>query len=1054
MKRKFVWPVLILLLVLCITGLFLLIRFGIQRIPTMEEQIPPGSTSIQIRITHPNSKSGWPLNFAIPIQITAQGQQPVTSIELYVNGMLYDTQSIETDQQNQPYLTLWHWQPGTTGKFILVARALDVFGGTGISNAVMIEAGPAIGSGSPLTIEEGNTWENISLTTNLPLDVIQQANPNLDPDISLAPGSQILLPNPPEPVVNPNIIPGYNPQGETSSIPELSPLPEEESVSAPKWNFINDLRFFIKAAAQQDNKPIQQVVPTDVAQNTPPDGEDSTKLPPAPKIFGSFNNCNVSLNVSPLPDPTEDGYFIYRSRNGTEFERIATLPPYTDSSLSGDSRFTDLNQYGLVTYYAASFNVNGENPGPPVSFPLNEMNCSGDILEPTNKPKIDESGDLILPFNTDTAYLYLQINDSQAVRVPEGDRMFLPDSGVNFNLDLYLDSLVNSLTDTDLSVHMEIWGWQGGKLIYIGDLDHNVHRTVLTVCSVEGEGGCTNGGVGEWVREMNILPNFLIPLNEQKYELRWQTSALSETERICLAIGENDFDGPGLTDTHRTVLKVCYYADGNEGVYLLDFSKILYPDGNPKYPPYSGPGYDYQSSSFEQDYPMGTPFNLAIHVLSVMEENGFSDMSNTVYMHHLTPYETTDLPPLASNVPSLYDIEILEDTYQPPEYEIRSKWACVIIDEDPSGQFSPGQEVCPLTYVECGVNITCEDPGFWGMLGLGWDMVVDTINGAKQEIATAISDTIPYCDESTACKDAVKAGVDYGVAYTTGLPPHIPNSDEAVSQAITEAIVGELAYLSDEETVEYLCGDACKDEISAQIQARLKKAEYFYGQPGCYDLGDHYGYFPICFQPPTIVHAVPGSGNFPGYVFVRVTRKDTPESLAATSEMKDQTQLHLTVDVENANRIGEYMNTCKYQDNITVNQLPDPQNPSSNANRGYTALGDTPLAGQLYETIQVSIPWLEPGQSMDIAVILQPFHNKSPQNCITTARSQYYFYQGTSHMTATEYCFSPKSSVPWVPCNEGGSDTWDFDNPSGPGLSSALEDALDEVGSDVSEALP
>ena len=764
-------------------------------------------------------------------------------------------------------------------------------------------------------------------------------------------------------------------------------------------------------------------------------------IPPAPELVGHVNGCTVSLSLHYLTyADLEDGYFIYRSREGGDFERIVTLPPYGASNSDSDSwTVEDPDQYGVVSYYVSSFNVYGESAGTPKSFLLDQTNCISGHFGLTTNPKIDELGDLVLPFNVDTAYLYLQINNSQAVRVPEGDRMFLPGSGVKFNLDRYLDNLVETIQYTDLNVHLEIWGWQGADLIYVGDLDRSVHRTILTVCSVEGEGGCTDGGVGEWVREMNILPNFLIPLNEQKYEIRWQTSSLSETDKICLAIA-NDFYGPGLTDANPTLLKICYFSTakegfvgGNEGTYLLDLEKLLYPDGDPSIPPYSGhPGDNYQYPDFALDYPMGEPFQLAARVLSVMDESGFNDISNTVNMHHLTQYEKPDLPPLASNVPSLYDIEILEDTYEPPTYEIRSKWACVIIDDDPSGQFSPGEEVCPLTYVSCGENITCEDPGFWGMLGLGWDMVVDAFNAGKQGIADGISETIPFCDDSQKCKDAVRAGVDYGVAYATGLPAHLPNSEEVVAQGITVVLVSELSYLSDVEEIEYLCGDHCEDVIAAQIKEHFSKAKYYYGQPGCYDIADHYGFFPICFEPPTIVHASPGSGNFPGYVFVRVTRKVTPQSLAATDEMRGKTQLNLRVDGFNDSRIGEYANYCKYEDNLTVNNLPYPQDPNSNGNRGYGSFGESPLEEPLFESVQVEIPWLEPGQSIDIPVKLQQIYGDYKQGCIRTSHSQYLFYHGTSHMEATEYCYSEGSAQSWVPCSEGGSDIWDFDNPAGP----------------------
>ena len=123
--------------------------YGYRQIPSIAEQLPPGSTPIQISITHPKNNTGWPLNYAIPIQIAAIGVEPITSVELFVNGTLYGTQQIEDQSTNQQYLTLWEWQPGISGKFILVVRALDVSGSTGISNPVLIEAGPAIKTGSP-----------------------------------------------------------------------------------------------------------------------------------------------------------------------------------------------------------------------------------------------------------------------------------------------------------------------------------------------------------------------------------------------------------------------------------------------------------------------------------------------------------------------------------------------------------------------------------------------------------------------------------------------------------------------------------------------------------------------------------------------------------------------------------------------------------------------------------------------------------------------------------------------------------------------------------------
>lgn len=1015
--------------------------YGYRQIPSIAEQLPPGSTPIQISITHPKNNTGWPLNYAIPIQIAAIGVEPITSVELFVNGTLYGTQQIEDQSTNQQYLTLWEWQPGISGKFILVVRALDVSGSTGISNPVLIEAGPAIKTGSPQIVEEGQTWEQISQETGLSIDEIQQTNPELDPQMDLVPGSQIIIPNPADPITNLNIIPALDPQSLIPAETETLPVADSESKNPPKWNFINEIKFFIKNSGLKDSigsadpdEGLPQAEP-EQASPSPPAGEEGF-IPDVPDLLAHVNGCTVELSLSYLWKSGQvDGFFIYRSREGGDFERIVTLPPFNGDYEDDESwAFEDTDQYGVVSYYLSAFNVYGEKAGPPETLLLDQTNCKSGRFSLATNPKIDELGDLVLPINVDTAYLYLQINDSQAIRVPEGDRMFLPGSGVKFNLNTYLDNLLEIRQLTDLNVHMEIWGWKGGELIHVGDLDRYVHRTVLTVCSVEGEGGCTDGGVGDWVHEMTILADFIIPLDQQKYEIRWQTSSFSETDKICLAMA-TDFYGPGLRDANPTLLKMCYTSTGNEGAFLLDFGRILYHDGDPIYPNYSGPGNNFQDSDFALDYPRGDPFSLSVRVLASMEDYGFDDISNTVNMHHLTQYGESDEPPLASDVPSMYDVEIIEDTYIPPTYEIRTKWACVIIDEDPSGKYSPGQEVCPLTYVECGVNLDCEDSGFLALVGMAWDMIVDGYHDGKQFAADEISKTIPFCPGNDRCEDAVKKGVDYAVTYYTGIPATLPKSDEAAARGATMVIMSQLSSYSgaDEDQIDFVCGDCCEDQIGAMLKEQFARDEaYKYGQPGCYDLADHYNYFPVCFAPPTIVHASPGSGNFPGFVMVRVTRKNTPESINATEELIGKTQLNVTVDGFNNSRTGEYVNFCKYMDNVTVDKLPYPDDPGSNGNNGYGAFGESPWEEPLFKTVLVEMPWLEPGQSIEIPIKLQQIQNQNNYGCIRTAHSQYLFYRGSSHMEATEYCYSEDSTQRWVPCNNGGEDIWDFDNPDAP----------------------
>ncbi len=395
----------------------------------------------------------------------------------------------------------------------------------------------------------------------------------------------------------------------------------------------------------------------------------------------------------------EDGYFLYRSRDGGPYERIATFPAcdanYCDYL---DWALWDKLQYGTLTYYASTFNSAGENPGEPVTYPLSSYNCPGPV--DNSKINLDSDHNLTLPNGLDMAYLYLQINKSPTIRVPEGNRMFLPGSGQKFNLETYLDSLVDTLQVSDLDVHMEVWGWQNGGLVFVGTLDQTVHRTILTICSMEGEGACTNGGGGTWVGEMNLVSNEIKPLDQQKYEIRWQVSSLSVADTVCLALAENFKDDVSFS-ANPVLQHICYYSDGKdmvggtEGTYLLDLGQILYPANKADVKIFTGDSTDnYAYRDFDLMHPKGEPFDLELRTSIQVEENNLDGLSNTVFMHYKTGAQANELPALASDIPSLYDIQILPETYVAPRFEIWENWGGIMVDSDPSEKYDPGEVSC------------------------------------------------------------------------------------------------------------------------------------------------------------------------------------------------------------------------------------------------------------------------------------------------------------------------------------------------------------------------
>jgi hypothetical protein len=104
--------------------------------------------------------------------------------------------------------------------------------------------------------------------------------------------------------------------------------------------------------------------------------------------------------------------------------------------------------------------------------------------------------------------------------------------------------------------------------------------------------------------------------------------------------------------------------------------------------------------------------------------------------------------------------------------------------------------------------------------------------------------------------------------------------------------------------------------------------------------------------------------------------------------------------------------------------------------------GPEPLSGPLYETALGPIPWLEPGESVDLPVALRLLGNEGH------VTRDLYFGETSASMKAVEACYSPDSSWDWVPCENGGQDTWEYDNPQG--VIATIEDVI-EAGPESAE---
>jgi len=1050
MKRKPWMIVLFVLGVLLIIELAVFLFFFL-RAPAVADQVMPGSSAVHVGLQTPSPGTAWPLNAHIPLAISVEAAQPIEAITLFINNVAFETRTFTPETLTRSFAETWSWQPAAIGQFILVVKAVDVVGYTGISQPLLITAVEGAHTVSPLQPAPGQTLQQLADEQQVSLENASAANPGVDPGAPLTGDEHIFLPNDADALTNPNIIPGYTPPveeiidpppldlGDLPVIelpdPALDPAPEEDPAIPPPPSQIDNFKLwlqntFVKLPLISGATPEPGAEPTEEPTSEPAPPGKKEYPPIAPRTVGDFKGCDVTVKfdagsyVDPY-DPSfigrdEDGFFFYRSRDGGPFERIATWPKIVkteDANIHKDG-YVDANQYGLLTYYTSAHKDGVEVPGDPITIPLDPVNCTNPNAHRGGLPQahLDESGNLVLPYSMDLAYFYIQqvIDETrtQAWRVPEGDRTFLPQSGLKLNIYQYIDSVPQLRQQPDLVLDLQVWGWSGGSLVHAGDFRISLHRSILLVCSQEGAGACTQGG-GEWLPEM--VMSTAKPVSEQGYEIYWAASKYSPVNDVCFQLAASPYPNDDFWQVSLPIRSYCFDSPGKatSGTFFYEIGKILYPPNQPKSGGYWGVGYhimEYYSNWFPYDIKEGDAFTLYLRAYPRHQLTGLNRYANIAVMHRYTQPLPSEMPPLASTFESLYDIEILEDSYVPPVFETDQNWGCVIVEEDPTGQYAPGQVVCPPPL---GGGDDCEgewEPwcllkGFANSLGWLYDYVVWGWDLGKWQYARWIAEIIPYCAASEDCVFVIKTGIDYGLQYATGIPANPPKSEDLIADSIADYIVesaveGEKYYTGlDVSAIEAFCEVVtdCKKAISDAIKKEMKTARSITSQQAC--VNGYQAYFhnkqPTCLDPSIIVHPAPGAGNYQASVSVRITRKNTPESLAANLADAGNYRLDLTVWAENT------------YNNDAIN-------------------------GNLYQTSRTNIPWIAPGESIIISTTLLNCNPGNLPGC--QEGTNYYgfetlYFNATAHMKAVEACYSTGSSWEWVPCANGGIDQWDFKNP-------------------------
>jgi hypothetical protein len=111
-------------------------------IPPLSKQLPPEGDSTVVTLTNPVNGSSATLNQETAITAEALGSQPVSALQLWVDGALWQTKQAPNSGLAQ-FSAFWTWMPTEAGPHTLLVRALDAQGGQAQSNLVRVNVNPA-----------------------------------------------------------------------------------------------------------------------------------------------------------------------------------------------------------------------------------------------------------------------------------------------------------------------------------------------------------------------------------------------------------------------------------------------------------------------------------------------------------------------------------------------------------------------------------------------------------------------------------------------------------------------------------------------------------------------------------------------------------------------------------------------------------------------------------------------------------------------------------------------------------------------------------------------
>lgn len=994
------------------------------------------SEDIYTRISYPPSDTSWPANATVPIRALATGSTPLVRFELWVNGVMLEEVDLSQNANRLGVAEEWSWVPVAEGLYNLAVRVVDEAGGEQRSEPVSLRVHAPVGHVIRVELEEGETIEDIAEAYEVPVEqVIQPESGPVPAGESGMEGEsaqeeaaamtvyvQHLPDIPPGPPPAPPL-PDVDP-GDLGTVPEPivqpPPDPGEEEPQPPDEPGV---------AAQNASVgfvPGQAMFASVGAPIPVGSGLDA----PSVSITDSVWQCRLQLTITDN-SPNEDGFYVYGRRIGrAEFELIDTLDPNDEASQrTFDHTGYAYMMYSYVSYYVSAYNNAAEAPSEIVSITEYDPACLREgILSNTTLV----NGELVIPPFLDTAYLYAAFEgvadepDGAWFRVPAEENTFMPAGGATISLqDLILEHIPDSASfeESHLPRHVrikyELWGWSGGQLVHVGDYS-GVYVPMVLLYAADAESAQSDAGWGaaSWVNELQVYSDSQLQTRQFSY-----VAGDVAFDHIIWQISNQPFAGdsllrpPGMIASGEVQRGQATYR----GSFNLDLSTVL-----------RVPGTYY------------------MRMVPMDGANPASRASNTVVIHY-EPHGGVRQEP-ANHLPAIYDVEIA--SFKPPVFVDPEQWGCIRITETTSSEsiaYPLGATVCPSTYEREGIGNIWEQAQRIlteeiAMVREGWDYIANGYDWvfvkAAEFVAEGINAISPV-DCGPRCQGFIKAALQTAVSSVTGLPPSIPTSGDLIDRGI-DGLVDYGVEFVDEQAGGF-CGEFCQDGVRNLLNEAVDETiELFTDHgPGCVptELAMRYNRNSLCLPDGVRGEPVLGSVYIPPELIVRVTRNETDLGELSEGDAGSY-ELGVSFEIINETRMGDYIRVCQFVDDYDTST--ENQELYNARYRGLLVSNVLQHDGFAPETR--TIPWLEPGESIEIPIVPQDLdYNLTAQiqdygvlehdsicgreiGYVDRWKFQYLYFDGLTQIEAELYCEDSSGNMGYC----GASDYFEVQNPSGP----------------------